>query len=288
MKLKRTAAFLAISLIWGSMWIAQQQLPDPSTQLRFIAIALAVSAISLGLIAACFRLPLPAKKEWLASAVLGVTMIAVPYLLTIWASSHLSSGISAAIAAATPLLAGFLCDTPWSARNATIAGLGGVLLVVGGIVTPSLNQLPWAVVLLAGVFATAGSLVFAKRRLAKSHPIYTAAIQLAVASAILGLLAFTRRAQSASSPPWTLVLSAAAGNAAASALYFWLLKQVRVDQLASTVWAQLLIAVGESLFLLRPSVEWRILGGSAIVMASLIALARSEHPDSSLLTVKVT
>src|SRR6202012_6092411 len=289
---KRIAAFLTISLIWGSMWIIQQQLPDPSTQLRFTAIILALCAIALAVIAACFRLPFPAKKELATIATLGITLSALPYLLTAWASPHLSSGLAAIVVATTPLVIGFLCDIPWSARNAAIAGLGGIVLIVADIVAPTFSVLPWALLFFYGVAATSGSLVIAKRRLAKSHPVYIAAIQLAAAAAVLALVHFVKPAHaSVEIPhehlPWMLILCAMAGNIIAYPLYFWLLQRVRPDQLASTVWAQLLVSVDESVFLLRPHVGWRIFLGAAIVIASLIALARSQS-ESNLVTVKVT
>jgi drug/metabolite transporter (DMT)-like permease len=214
-------------------------------------------------------------------------LIALSYLLTTWTATHLASAIPAIIAAATPLLVGFFCDTPWRARNAAIAGLGGVLLVVGGTVSLSWNQLPWVIVLLGSTCAIAASLVFAKKRLAECNPVYTAAIELAVAATILGLLSFAKGEQMSSGLPWTLILTAAAGNAAASALYFWLLKHVRVDQLASTVWVQLLISIAEGSFLLRPHLDWRTLLDVAIVIGSLLALARAKS-DEEMLTVGVT
>ena len=256
---KRTAAFLAISLIWGSMWIAQQQLPAPSSQLTFAAITLALSAIILAIMAAILRLPLPAKREWIASAALGITLIVLPYLLTARASTHLSSGLPAVVAAATPLVAGFFCDTPWRARNASIAGLGCVLLVVGGTISASWNQLPWTIVLLGSTCAIAASLVFVQKQLMNCHPIYTAAIELAVASAVLGPLSFARSKSIPSGLSGTLILLSVIGSAVATALYFWLLKKIRVDQLTSIVWAQLLVAVAESIFLLRPHLDWQIL-----------------------------
>jgi drug/metabolite transporter (DMT)-like permease len=283
---KRTTAFLTISLIWGSMWIVQQQLPDPSSQLTFTAITLALSAIILAIVAAVLRLPLLAKREWLASAALGITLIVLPYLLSAWASMHLSSGLSAVVAAATPLVAGFFCDTPWRARNASIAGLGGVLLVVGGTISASWNQLPWTIVLLGSTCAIAASLVFAKKRLVNCHPVYTAAVELAMAAVILGLFYLAKGKQMPSSLPWTLVLLPAAGSAAASALYFWLLKHIRVDQLTSTIWAQLLVSVAESVLLL-PHVDWRVALGAAIIFGSLVALVLSKS-DEPLLTVGVT
>jgi drug/metabolite transporter (DMT)-like permease len=123
--------------------------------------------------------------------------------------------------------------------------------------------------------------------LAKCHPIYTAAIELAVAAAILGLLNFAKGKPMPSGPSWTLFLSAAVGNAAASALYFWLLKHIRVDQLASTVWVQLLVSIAESILLLRPNVDWRTLLGAAIIIGSILALARAKS-DDQMLTVGVT
>jgi drug/metabolite transporter (DMT)-like permease len=284
---KQIAAFLTISLIWGSMWIAQQQLPDPSSQLTFTAITLALSAILLTITAAVLRLPLPAKREWIASAALGITLIVLPYLLTAWASPHLSSGLPTAVAAATPLVAGFFCDTPWRARNASIAGLGGVLLVVGGTISASWNQLPWTIVLLGSTCAIAASLVFVQKQLMSCHPIYTAAIELAVASAVLGPLSFARSTSMPSGLSWTLILVSVLGSAVASALYFWLLKKIRVDQLTSIVWAQLLVAVAESIFLLRPRLDWPILLGAIIIIGSTLAIYSSQS-DEPVLTVGVT
>jgi len=287
MNRKQIAAFLSISFIWGSMWIAQQQLPDPSSQLTFTAITLVLSAIILAIMAAILRLPLPAKREWIASAALGITLIVLPYLLSVWASPHLSSSLPTAVAAATPLAAGFFCDTPWRARNASIAGLGGVLLVVGGTISASWNQLPWTIVFLGSTCAIAASLVFLQKQLKSCHPIYTAAIELAVASVVLELLSFARSKSMPLGLSWTLILLSVLGSAVASALYFWLLKQVRVDQLTSVVWAQILVAVAESIFLLRPHLDWQILLGAIITVGSTLAL-HSSQSDEPMLTVGVT
>lgn len=287
MNVKQLAAFGAISLIWGSTWLIEQQLPDPSTQLLFTAIALALSAISLAIFAAIQRLPLPQKREWATSAILGITLIALPNLIIAWVSPHVSAGVVAVAASTTPLLAGFFCDTPWSARNASVAGLGGVLIIVNSIVFLSWNQLPWAAVLLGSACAVAASLVFAQKRLANCHPVYTAAIELAVAAVILGPVSFAKEKQMLSALPWMPILLAAAGNAVAAPLYFWLLKRLRVDQLASTIWIQLLLSVAEGIAFLRPPIDWRILAGAAIILGSTLALLRIKS-DEQVLTVRVT
>jgi drug/metabolite transporter (DMT)-like permease len=290
MNLKPTVAFVAISLIWGSMWLTQQTLSGSVDPLPLWAIVYGLCAATLAVIGFVFRLPI--GKECVTSAVLGVSLIALPLLFTIWSANQLSFGLVAILVATTPLVTGFLCDGSWSARNAAIAGLGGIVLVVADIVSPTFSVLPWALLVFAGVAATSGSLVIAKRRLTKSHPVYIAAIQLAVASAVLGLVYFAKPVQSAPEIPhehlpWMLILCATAGNIIAYPLYFWLLQRIGPDQLASTVWAQLLVSVGESVFLLRPHVGWRIFLGAAIVIASLITLARSQL-EGNLVTVKVT
>ena len=286
MTLKQAAAFFAISLIWGSTWLIQEQLPDPSAYLPFTTLALASGGISLAIVAAALRLPLPRKQEWIASAVLGVTLTALPYLLTTWISTHLSSGTGAVIAAATPLIAGFFCDTSWRARNASIAGLAGVLLIVANLVSSSWNQLPWAVILLCGTCAIAASLIFGKTRLVNCHPVYTAAIELVAASLVLGL-ASSRKNFLPAALPWMPLLIMAAGNAIAAALYFWLLKRRRVDQLTSTIWLQVVISVTESIWLLRPHIDWRIATGALMVIGSLFIL-HSSQDEETVLTVRAT
>ena len=284
MTLNQSAAFFVISLIWGSTWLIQEQIPDPSTQLPFTTLALACGGIDLAVLAAVLRLPLPKKHEWIASAALGVTLTALPYLLTTWTATHLYSGTAALIAASTPLIAGFFCDTSWRARNASIAGLAGVLLILANLISSSSNQLPWAGILLCGTCVMATSLVFARTRLVNCHPVYTAAIELITASVVLSLTGSPKSLLSAPLP-WTLLIALAAGDAVAAVLYFWLLKHRRVDQLTSTIWLQIVISVAESIVFLRPRIDWRIAAGALIVIGSLFVL-HSSQDEETVLTVR--
>jgi drug/metabolite transporter (DMT)-like permease len=290
MKIQRIAAFAVISLVWGSMWLIPQAPPAPGSLLRSSALVFALSAALLAIVAVGSRRPRPRLQEWRANAILGASLVAVPYLLMVWVTPHLSPGITAVILAGTPLVAGFFCDAPWMARNASIAGLGGVALVVGGILSVSLRQLPWAAVLFAGVAITAASLAFAQKHLSAASPVFSAAIQLAMASVILAAAGYAERIPAGGaggSLPRIAVLLLVVGHGVAYPLYFWLLQRLRVDQLAATVWAQLLVAVAESVWLLRPRVGWQILLGMAVVAGSIFALARSGR-DSQMLTVRVT
>lgn len=284
MKLKQAAAFFVISLIWGSTWLIQQQLPDPATQIPFTTFALASGGIALAVLAAVLRLPLPSKPEWIASVALGVTVTALPYLLTTWTSTHLSSGTATVIAAATPLIAGFSCDSSWRAKNASVAGLAGVLLIVANLVSSSSNELPWAIILLCGTCAIVASLVLTQMRLMSCHPVCTASIELVTASLVLGLANPSKKFLRATLPGAPLLIMAT-GNAIAAVLYFWLLKLRRVDQVTSTIWLQVVISVAESILFLHPHIDWRIATGALIVIGSLVVL-HSSKDEETVLTVR--
>jgi drug/metabolite transporter (DMT)-like permease len=286
MTLKQATAFITISVIWGSMWLAQQQSLYSSVQLCFAAIALALSAVALAILGAVLRLSLPRKQDLLTGTVVGVTLTALPYLLAVWTATRLPSSISTVITAATPLIAGFFCDTSWRARNISIAGLAGMVLVVGGIPVPAWSQLPWVVILLSGMCTIAATLVFAKQRLQSCHPIHIAAIELAAASIILAVAAFAKNPQRPSITSWIPLVTVAVGNALAAPLYFWLLKYRRADQLISAVWLQLLISIAEGIWFLHPHIEWRMAIGIVIILCSLVALQSSQN-DEPVLSVRV-
>jgi drug/metabolite transporter (DMT)-like permease len=286
MILKQAAAFITISAIWGSMWLAQQQSLDSSVQLCFAATALALSAVALAILGAVLRFSLPRKQDLLTGTVVGMTLTALPYLLTVCTATRLPSSISTVITAATPLIAGFFCDTSWRARNASIAGLAGMVLIVGGIPVPAWNQLPWVVFLLSGMCTIAASLVFAKKRLQSCHPIYIAAIELATASIILALAALVKSPQHPSIPSWIPLVTITVGNALAAPLYFWLLRYRRADQLIAAVWLQLLISIAEGIWFLRPHIDWRMTIGIVIILCSLVVLQSSQN-DEPVLSVRI-
>ena len=286
MKIKYLLAFLAISLIWGSTWLVQQAI-DPALQQRQVSIAFALAAVILSITALVFHQPFPGKRELAVCVILGVTLITLPFEIAVWAAARVPSGTTAVLLSASPLLAALIGDAPWSARNISVAGIGGVLLVVSSALGFSPSQLPGILAILAGVLVLAGSLIYAQQHLPTTSPVYAAAILLAVAGGVIGFISL--RTPVSASPHLTpsLVLIAAAADAVAYPIYFWLLQKVRVDQLVSTVWAQFLFSIVEGMALLHLQVSWRILVGLLIVFASLWKLLL-RPTDEALLTLRVT
>jgi drug/metabolite transporter (DMT)-like permease len=290
MNRKHTAVFTIIGLVGGSLWIARQMVTGLDAQLQVSALAYFLAAIGLGALALLLRISRPGLKETSANVVLGVTLVAGPYLLSLWATPRASPGLAAVIAAATPLVVTFLWDVPWSAKNAAIAGLAGVILVVADIVSASGSQWKGAIVLLSALAATAGSLVFAKKHLSRSHPVFSASVQLATSACILAAahtVLYGKTGMWRLDSLWLPILCISAGGCIVYPLYFWLLQQIRPDQLSSVVWAQLIVSVAEGVFLLRPQIPFRMVLGAAVIGGALVFMARSEF-ENKLLTVRVT
>ena len=118
-----------------------------------------------------------------ATLLLSLSMIAVPSALTFWSEQRLSSGLTALIFGAMPLMTA--CLTPlmagrWVPRRAweaMIVGLGGLGLVMSGAISTSLWQAVGAVAVLLAVAMYAASSVYAKEALAGVHPFVSTAIQ---------------------------------------------------------------------------------------------------------------
>jgi O-acetylserine/cysteine efflux transporter len=292
MKTRDTAAFAIISVIWGSMWLAQQSLLTTAEQGWFFVAVYGLCAVALTVIGTILRLPLATSRERYASAFLGITFIGLPALFGLWAAAHVSSGWLAIIASATPLAVAFLCDAPWPARNAAIGGISGVIITFAGIVHFSLEQFAWGLLALASVVSISFSLIFARKNLTAIHPVFASAIQLAVAALVIGFTGVIASPHAFAAirnvfAQWAELSGVVAGNMIAYSLYFWLLRRISPEKVAAVVWAQLLVSVAEGAILLRPHVDWRIFAGVAVTFGSLLLLVRNAG-EEKLLTVWVT
>ncbi len=183
MKPRIILAMVVMSLVWGSTWMAIRVLvtavpPMHSASLRFLlAAAILVPFIQYK------KLAWPTGRGLHATLLLSLTMIAIPSALTFWSEQRLSSGLTALIFGAMPLMTAIL--TPWmghrivprTAWQAMIVGLGGMGLVLSNAISTSLWQAVGAVAVIAAVALYAGSSVYAKEALQDVHPFVSTAIQ---------------------------------------------------------------------------------------------------------------
>jgi drug/metabolite transporter (DMT)-like permease len=289
MKPRIILAMVVMSLVWGSTWMAIRVLvtsvpPMHSASLRFLL----ASVILLPFIQ-FKRLPWPTGRGLRATLLLSLTMIAVPSALTFWSEQRLSSGLTALIFGAMPLMTAIL--TPWmagrsvprTAWQAMIVGLGGMGLVLSGAISTSLWQVVGAIAVIAAVALYAGSSVYAKEALQGVHPFVSTAIQFFLGGLWLALasLLFERGKPSVWSTQSIIavVFLSIFASALSFSLYYWLLQHIEAYQLTSLQLIVPIIAVAEGALFMRETVPWTMIAGAAVVLGSVVFVMRARRSD---------
>src|SRR5215470_4123970 len=92
---KHYFAYGTLCLIWGSTWIAVRVLVRDVPPLRAAAIRFVLATAILGVIAFASQLPLPSSlREWRNQAILGLTMMTIPYGAVFWAEQHINASLT--------------------------------------------------------------------------------------------------------------------------------------------------------------------------------------------------
>ncbi|MBB6145403.1 drug/metabolite transporter (DMT)-like permease [Silvibacterium bohemicum] len=348
MKWRVTAVYLAVGAIWGSAWIPNQTLSQSLPELEVGVLRFGLAAIVLGVVVTLRHFGTSTKGKAGAgpgagpdarpdarpdagrstqgqaaparsalgllfpSALLGVTMLALPYALTVWAAEQLSAGVVALCFATMPLFLLFFAGAEntgpgntgpdrgdqGSAIPAVALGIGGVAMVVAPGLSVSLLQARGAAALLLAVALEGFSMIYTRRLYASGRlksgeiPAFSA-IQFASASVFLAVLTvstgqhFTFRLdETAALRLATIAIVISAGTLP---LFYWLLQSMAAWQLGTLQWVATLVAVGEAALMIRvrPSLEGWI---GAVLVPACIAwiLSRTQNETSGRVTPQIT
>lgn len=295
---RKTIAFAVLCLVWGSTWFAIRVLVEQVPPIRAAALRFAIAVVVLVPVLAVRRIKLPRGRALVANIVLSATLIALPYALIFWAETRVSSGMTAVLFAAMPLVAGLYANhadgrrMPHSAMLALLVGIGGMLLLLSSAFSTSLDQAVGALVVLVAVVSAGVSSVYAKRELAEVHPLMSTVLQLCGGAVLLALMsALLERGRpshwSGEAVAALLFLSLGA-SVVAFPLYFWLLKEMEAYQIGTIQWFEPLVAVVEGAILLHEPLSWRMLLGGAIVLGSAARVMRATEQDDATVTLKIT
>jgi drug/metabolite transporter (DMT)-like permease len=290
-KHRQLAVFALLGLIWGSEWIATRELDGPP--LRGQAIRYALAAIVLTGVIAGFRLQVPNWRSTVAAVVNGITMLALPSILTVWASQRISPGLLVLILAMTPLVAALMEGRASGVvLSSLIGGVAGTVLIASSALSFSLGQAGAAAAMLLAAISVAGSVVYAKRELSELRPVMMAAglfwggaVALGVASAV---------AESGIPMAWTekslflTAIIAIFGDMFAFPLYYWLLNRKASFQVTASIWATTAVGTMESLVWLHAAPSLRISAGVVVILVSLGAIWRASADDEVLVAIEVT
>ncbi len=298
----RFAVFLAFGLVyffWGSTYlaidIAVERIPPA---LMCGARFLTAGVFMLAFCALRGRRVLYNARQLGQMAIVGLLLLMGGNLTLSYAETHIASGLAALIVATTPLWflvldSLLLGDHHVSGRGKIGLGLGVAGLIV--LLWPQLmattsfgrEQLWSSLSLQGGSFSWALGSVLAKKWKSAEVDAFSATAWEMVAAG-LGNLIFALFAGDLSRVAWTprgigaTVYLVVCGSWIGYTAYIWLLGHVPTSKVATYAYVNPVVAVFLGWLILREPINGYILGGSAIVIASVILVTSAQVTKRSL------
>ena len=285
-----------LCLIWGSTWMAIRVVVRDVPPLWSAGVRFALAAVLLLLVAAVRGARAPqGPREWRAVAILGMTMIAIPYGLLFWAEQFVTSSMTAVLYTALPLcVAAF---TPWMSKHSVprsailsmVVGVGGIAVLFGQGLTASRGTLLGGIAILLGVVSNGFSILLAKREISGMDPVVTTGWQFLVGA--VALVAGSQALERGRASQWTthaiiaLLFLAIVGSAVAFAIYYWLLRHMQPYQISTISLVIPIVAIIEGAAILQEPIPPMMLVASGVVLAAVAGVLRAQKSEPAPVTL---
>jgi drug/metabolite transporter (DMT)-like permease len=286
------AAFAAVYILWGSTYLAIALAVQSIPPFLMIGVrSVAAGAMLLGL--AQFRSPgLPSARAWASAAASGVLLFGGCHGTLAYAEKYVPSGLAAVMLATIPfwiVLIKFVISAEDRPKIMTlaalVAGLAGVALFMlpteaqkAGPIAPEM-----VLILLGSAFLWAAGSIISQRQSPSVPAVTSAGMQLLCGGAALVIASSLKGELAGFSPSQISLVSWAglgyltfAGSVVAFAAYVWLLDHARASLVATYTFVNPIIAVGLGWAVLGEHLTLQMLGGFALVVASVVAVWRLE------------
>jgi drug/metabolite transporter (DMT)-like permease len=297
------AALAVVYIVWGStfvgMRVAVRSLPPLTmSSMRFLA---------AGLLLYCWclwqrrRHPQagwrgPTRREWLASAILGIALPAAGTGGAAWAEQKIPAGTAALLLASVPVwmtITSRIVDSQRiSLRTAggLVLGLAGVAVLINPLRAGAPDLLASAVVLGGALLWGCGS-VYAKRAPRPAQPLLTSGMEMICAGVVLGLIGAAGGEPGRISPASLVSTSGLAlgyliifGSLLGYSTYEWLLHHASTQLAGTYAFVCPLVAVLLGWGLLSEQISWRTLVAAAAIAVGVALIML--HPQGHKHTTK--
>ncbi len=285
MKTKEWLIFITLGVIWSSsfLWIkiaVREVSPATLVTLRVALGALAGIAFT---IPARVRWPRD-RRSWGVLALIGVTGIALPFLLISWGELHIDSAVASILNATVPLFTMliahlFLQDDRMSTQKVIglIMGFGGVAVLMSRDLASAshASALGQAAVILAALFY-AGTSVFARAHTEHLPGLVQGAAPLISASLFMGLAVpigglpfqLPRLPLTWLAVAWLGVL----GSGLALVLWYYLLHRIGPTRTTMVTYIFPLGGVVLGVLFLGEALTWQLIFGAALIIAGIVVV----------------
>lgn len=264
--------------------------------LRAAAIRFVIASVILLAVAFAQKASLPAgRREWWATFVLSITMMAFPYGLLFWAEQHITSSITAVLFSSLPLMVALLTPAmtgkpvPRAAIYSMLVAAGGIAILFQVDLRATLKTLLGGTAVLIAVFSNAYSYLYAKRETLAVHPVVGTGLQLIIGSAFLGIASLVL--ESGQPTHWTrsaiasLIFLATFGSAIAFAVFYWLLRHMPAYKLSSLNLVVPFVAIAEGALILHEAITPMALLASVFVLGAVGFVLRAENDELAQLNL---
>jgi drug/metabolite transporter (DMT)-like permease len=291
MKLKDWLAFILLGTIWGSSFLWIKIAVQEIGPLLLVALRLLFGIFALLVVVAYNRPQWPRQRRvWVNLALLGLINNALPYTLISWGEQYIDSAVAAVLNSTTPLFTMliahlFLTDDHMTRQRVISLFLGftGLVLLFSRdlLAGPQGSLLGQMAVLLASISYAFAS-VFARRTTRGLSPVVQALVPLLSADLLLWTLA--PAAESPLTLPqlpltWlSLIWLGVLGTGAAFLLYFYLLHSVGPTRTVLVTYIFPLVGVALGVIFLNESLDWQLMAGAVMVIASVVLVNTREKP----------
>jgi drug/metabolite transporter (DMT)-like permease len=263
------AAFLLLSLLWGSEWMLTASLPA-QPHLRGLAIRYGLSAVFLLPWAIRGRLCRTPLRGVANVVIAGIGIMCLPQILISLSKGNVSPAISLVALAIVPVL---LAVSGRLSITTAVCGLAGVLFLADRGLGVSVHQLPWLLLPLTAAGVLAWALAGAEKHM-RGVPIVNALFCQCATSALLLLIASQLLEHEtvawSSTAAIGFVINAGLTAICGYLLFYWLLAQYGAGRVSMLQWTQTLIATAESTVLMRISPGWSAIAGAILIVLAVI------------------
>lgn len=297
MKSKVWLALLALYIVWGSTYlgikVAIETIPPFfHAFIRFLTSGLILVAWQRGA-----GRPMPTRKQWISTAIIGNFLLLGGNGLVSWAEQFIPSGIAALIIASVPL---FLVIAEairpngvkpnWQSIVGLMIGFVGIYVLIDpseAVVGAGLNIFGVTALLSACVLWATGSIYSKTADLPSSSLMTTGAqmlmgsIGLLIVSLLTGELSGWEPAAVSSRSLIGLAYLITIGSIVGFGSYTWLLQNAPISLVATYAYINPIVAILLGVWLGNETLEPRIWLATAIIIGSVIFInSRSRQPGN--------
>ena len=282
------AAFVLLTLIWGTTWAVIRVGLEGIPPLTGVALRFGIAGSLL--LALVPRLGVRftwSRREVGLWAMNGLFSFSASYTIVYWAEQHIPSGLAAVLFATYPLMVAVIAHFAlpgerlgWRSACGVLLGLAGVAVIfsddlhlLGGA-----NVREVALVMLVSPLVSAVATVAVKRWGSGIHPLSLTAIPMLLTSAVVGLLAVAIERQATVvfdlRSVGALLYLAVLGSAVTFTIYYWMLANAPATRVALIAYTIPIVAVAVGAVVFQEPIRPLVIVGGVLVLIGVAIVTR--------------